>query len=152
LSTTFTPYRPAQGLYARIGTAAALLLVFLFGSYRLYSLLATGPGRTFVVLGLKVPYAALVPGGVFVVLGALTWMVSFGPQTGIRGLDGLTRKWIDLLIDTESELRKVSWPTRDDLVNSTTAVLVSIVLLGVFLVGMDYLVGWVMSLVGVLPK
>ncbi len=69
-----------------------------------------------------------------------------------RAWTRLTRKWIDLLIDTEGELRKVSWPTRDDLVNSTTAVLVSIVLLGVFLVGMDYLVSWVMSIVGVLPK
>ncbi len=97
------------------------------------------------------PYAALVPGGVFIVLGALVWVVTYGPQTGIKGLDSLTRKWIDLLIDTEGELRKVSWPTRDDLVNSTTAVLVSLVLLGMFLVGMDYLVSWVMSRIGVLP-
>jgi len=152
LSTAFSPYRPAQGTYARIGTAVALLVVFLFGSYRLYSLLATGPGKVFIVLGLKVPYAALVPGGVFIVLGALVWVLTFGPQTGIKGLDALTRRWIDLLIDTEGELRKVSWPTRDDLVNSTAAVLVSIVLLGVFLVGMDFLVGWAMSSLGVLPK
>lgn len=139
-------------MYARIGTAAALLVIFLFGSYRLFALLETGDTGNFVVLGMKVPYAGLVPGGVFIVLGALVWLVTFGPQTGIKGLDTLTRRWIDLLIDTEGELRKVSWPTRDDLVNSTTAVLVSIVLLGAFLVGMDYLVSWTMSLIGVLPK
>ncbi len=151
MSTAFTPYRPAQGIYARIGTAVALLVVFLFGSYRLFALLAPGDTGNFLVLGIKVPYAALVPGGVFIVLGALVWVVTYGPQTGIKGLDSVTRKWIDLLIDTEGELRKVSWPTRDDLVNSTTAVLVSLVLLGMFLVGMDYLVSWVMSRIGVLP-
>jgi len=152
LSTAFAPYRPAQGVYARIGTAAALLLVCLFGSYRLYTLLAVSGTSQFIVLGMKVPYAALVPGGLFIVLGAAVWLVTSGPQTGLKRLDAATRKWIDLLIDTESELRKVSWPTRDDLVNSTTAVLVSIVLLGVFLVGMDYLVSWVMSSIHVLPK
>jgi preprotein translocase SecE subunit len=152
LSTAFTPYRPAQGTYARIGTAAALLLVCLFGSYRFYSLLAAGTTGQFTALGMKVPYAAVVAGGLFVLMGAFVWLVTFGPQTGLKGLDGVTRKWIDLLIDTEGELRKVSWPTRDDLVNSTAAVLVSIALLGAFLVSMDYLVGWAMTGLGVLPK
>jgi preprotein translocase SecE subunit len=153
LSTTLTPYRPAQGTYARLSTAGALLVLGLFGCYRLYTLLeSTGTGGQFTVLGMAVPYAALVAGAIFVVAGALIWLVTSGPQTGIKGLDAVTRRYIDLLIDTEGELRKVSWPTREDLTNSTAAVLVSIVLLGAFLVGMDYLVSWVMSGIGVLPK
>jgi len=151
LSTALTPYRPAQGLYARVGVGAALLLICLFGSYRLYTMLLVGHAGKFTVLGMDVPYAALVAGGAFVLMGAAVWLLSFGPTTGLRGIDATTRKWIDLLIDTEAELRKVSWPTREDLTNSTVAVLVSIVVLGLFLVSVDYLIGWTMRALKVLP-
>jgi preprotein translocase SecE subunit len=55
------------------------------------------------------------------------------------------------LIDTESELAKVSWPGSEELTRSTTAVLISIVLLGGFLFCVDWLVALVMRMLEVLP-
>ena len=153
-----TPYRPAQGTYARVSIAAALVMMFLFGSYRFYTMLLAltsnpeaGTRGQVIILGMPVPYAALAAGVLLLVLGALVWVVTFGPTTGLKGVDGVTQKWIDLLIDTEAELRKVFWPTRTDLLNSTAAVLVSIALLGVFILAVDAMVSWAMSRLNVLP-
>lgn len=47
--------------------------------------------------------------------------------------------------ETEEELRKCSWPTWDELKGSTVVVLVAIVLLGVFTVGIDFVVAWIVQ-------
>jgi preprotein translocase subunit SecE len=41
---------------------------------------------------------------------------------------------------TEEELRKCTWPTREELLGHTVVVLVSVALLGGFTVGVDYIV------------
>ena len=46
----------------------------------------------------------------------------------------------DLLIDTESELRKVTWPTFKDVVNSSLVVIFCVLFLLVFLAGSDILI------------
>jgi preprotein translocase SecE subunit len=105
-----------------------------------------------VLLGVHVPYAALWAGGAFVVMAALVFLFCFGVETGIGALDTKTHGLIDLLIDTEAELTKVSWPDSDELSVSTTAVLVSVVLLGTFLLCVDWLVALLMRTTGVLPR
>jgi len=145
-----TPYRPGQGIYARAATGAALLLVALFASVRLFQL--TRLEKTaFKVLGMPVPQAALWAGGLFIVLATVVFLVTFGLETGLRGLDSKTKRFIDLLIDTESELAKVSWPSSQELTSSTTAVLISIILLGAFLFCVDWLAASLMRSLQVLP-
>ncbi|MFM7281649.1 MAG: preprotein translocase subunit SecE, partial [Planctomycetia bacterium] len=51
-------------------------------------------------------------------------------------------KVADLLIDTESELGKVTWPTRPDAVNSSLVVMGVVVFLMAFMAGADILLGW----------
>ena len=85
------------------------------------------------------------------VLVALIALLAFGISTGYRFIDSKTHAFIDLLIETEGELQKVSWPTKDDLVNSTSVVLVSVVVIGVFLWVVDVLLSAAMSSAGVLP-
>jgi preprotein translocase subunit SecE len=41
--------------------------------------------------------------------------------------------------ETKEELRKCSWPSVDELKGSTVVVMVSIILLGVFTVGIDFI-------------
>ncbi len=41
------------------------------------------------------------------------------------------------LADIKSELKKVTWPNRDDLKKTTVAVVISSVLFGVYLFGVD---------------
>jgi len=146
-----TPYRPGQGIYARAATGVALLLVALFASVRLFQM--TRLEKTaFKVLGMPVPQAALWAGGLFIVLATVVFLVTFGLQTGLQGLDSKTTRFIDLLIDTESELAKVSWPSSEELTSSTTAVLISIILLGAFLFCVDWLAASLMRSLQVLPS
>ena len=87
-----------------------------------------------------VPNSALWAAVMFVVLAGTVFIFAFGVTTGIGWLDSKMRRVVDLLTDTQSELAKVSWPSRDQLVRSTTAVLVSIALLGVFLLCVDQVI------------
>ena len=106
----------------------------------------------FKLLGVTVPHAALWSAGLFIVLAVVVFLCVFGAQTHIKGLDGKTHALIDLLIDTESELTKVSWPSSEQLTTSTTAVLVCIVLLGTFIFCMGLFIGFIMGRLGVLPS
>ncbi|HED65246.1 MAG TPA: preprotein translocase subunit SecE [Planctomycetes bacterium] len=48
-------------------------------------------------------------------------------------------KVADLLINTEAELRKVTWPTMEEVINSSLVVIVFVLFLGVFLAFADFL-------------
>ncbi|MCZ6596347.1 MAG: preprotein translocase subunit SecE, partial [Planctomycetota bacterium] len=50
-------------------------------------------------------------------------------------------KMADLLIDTESELRKVTWPTTQEVINSSMVVVACVVILMAFLAGTDLVLG-----------
>jgi len=42
--------------------------------------------------------------------------------------------------ETKEELRKCSWPSKDELVESTTVVMVAIIILGAYTVGVDFVI------------
>ena len=52
-----------------------------------------------------------------------------------------TPKNADLLIETENELRKVTWPTLDETVDGSVVVIVVVVFLMTFMAGADYFLG-----------
>ena len=49
--------------------------------------------------------------------------------------------------DLKSEFKKVVWPTKKQVINNTTVVLVTIILLGVFVGAFDTLGGWVLKMI-----
>ena len=51
----------------------------------------------------------------------------------------------DALIDTESELRKVTWPTVPDAIQSSITVVATVLVLMFILAGADYLLGRIVS-------
>jgi preprotein translocase SecE subunit len=51
-------------------------------------------------------------------------------------------KIADSLIDTENELRKVTWPTLDEAIQSSVVVIVTVVVLMMILAGADFILGW----------
>lgn len=114
-------YKPNQGRKVRlVGTVAVALLATLAAAETYMGL--ADPKR----FPLEVRLAAPV-----VVLVALVAL----------GLYALNRPRVaDFLIETESELAKVSWPTREQVMGSTGAVLVLVLLLGVYLLTVDKLV------------
>ena len=50
-------------------------------------------------------------------------------------------KYADLLIETESELRKVTWPTVEETINGSVVVIVCVVFLMAFMAGTDWFLG-----------
>ena len=47
--------------------------------------------------------------------------------------------------DMKSELKKVTWPTKKQVVNNTTVVLATMCLTGLFLAGVDLGLGWLFT-------
>ena len=75
-------------------------------------------------------------GVAFLVLATVTLFFAFFHQ-----------KTGEVLIDTESEMRKVVWPNRDEVTGSTIVVIVTTVLLGVGIYALDRCIGGVLILV-----
>lgn len=51
------------------------------------------------------------------------------------------------LEEIKSELKKVKWPTKEEMVKYSAAVLIFIILFGVYFYGLDALFAWINSLV-----
>jgi len=113
---------------ARRYTEIALGVILILGLYRLHeALISYEPA---IRLG--------VPVAVGLLLGWLTFrLVQYPP-------------FVEFLIATEAEMNKVSWTSRDDLYRATTVVLSTVVLMAVFLFGVDFLWSNLLQIIGVL--
>jgi preprotein translocase subunit SecE len=49
------------------------------------------------------------------------------------------KKWSDLLIETQTEMRKVSWPKKNELIGSSMVVIICVLVLGIYLYVVDIL-------------
>jgi preprotein translocase subunit SecE len=115
----FVIYKPGQGKYVRWGTVAALTLVIGAGAWWIYVRLMTGWLVTSASVGAAVTAA-------FVLV------------TSFLGFLAVNRpKPAEFMIMTESEMRKVTWPTRQTVVNSTKVVIFLTLLLALILFGVD---------------
>jgi preprotein translocase SecE subunit len=122
---------------ARMAAFWSLAILFVYGCVSLHEELSTRStalaqplgGIRIPILGLDLSPALLI--AVILAAGALTLLYRLLERP----------KNADLLIDTESELRKVTWPTLQDSINSSMVVLVTVVVLMAFLAGSDYVLG-----------
>lgn len=122
-------YRPGQGVAVRWGTAAgAGLLVLAFGSF-LYGQLQRF-GETIQTI---VPVIAVVA-----LAGVVFWLV------------GQNRKFVTFLVDTESEMRKVNWSSRKDVLGHTKVVIFTVLAMGLMLFIVDAVFMTGFSIIGVL--
>ncbi|AGA24942.1 preprotein translocase subunit SecE [Singulisphaera acidiphila] len=121
-------HKPKQGQYARIYTAAGLGVVVALGLWRLYdALLSSSPAIRF---------------GVPTAIGAaFAWFI-------FRLME--YPPFVEFLIATEAEMNKVSWTSRDDLYRATTVVLSTVVLMSVYLFGVDWVWSNLLQILGVL--
>jgi preprotein translocase subunit SecE len=124
------PYKATQGWYARLWTAIGLGALVASGLFALY--------RT----QLQDQYSQPVQFGIPAALGALLgWLVyrtvHFPP-------------FADFLIATEAEMNKVSWSTWPELKRATIVVLVTVLLLALYLFGVDLIWQALLKFVGVL--
>jgi preprotein translocase subunit SecE len=111
-------YKPLQGKQARLWTAVGLALIIGFGLYELFDSLKDSPGLVSATVIVSLLGAAF---------GWFTFrLLEFPP-------------FVEFLIATEAEMNKVSWTSRDDLKRATTVVLVTVLLMAVFLFGVDWI-------------
>lgn len=141
-------YKPDQGRIARLVAFWSLAILILYGCTSLHAELSSRfdgvLGRPLIasvqkipVLGLKLNAALLIT---LVVLAASLYFLHRWQQTP---------KVADLLIETEAELRKVTWPTLPEAVNSSIIVIVCVLFLMGFLAGADWALGqWSKALFG----
>ncbi len=111
-------YKPTQGTYARTWTGVAMGALLLVGVIRLFEIMKSSP-TLWERFG--------VPAAMALVVGWLIYrLLSYPP-------------FADFLIATEAEMNKVSWTSREDLKRATAVVLSTVVLVSVFLFGVDWI-------------
>lgn len=144
------PYKPGQGVYVRRAALAMLLLLDFFGCFELY--VRAMPHKegedasswwevsltSAKVLGrtIEINRWLILCGGVFAVVAAAVWWGLNRPKIG------------EFLIETEGEMRRVSWPARREYLNASTVVLFITVGLSVLVYLMDVGLSWLMDRLG----
>lgn len=129
-------YKPEQGHYARMTAFWGLLLFWAFGSYSLWIQLQSSFAAWFPDTwheGLRDGQLFRIPviGGIN--LAKILAVVAFvGGFLAIRKILDRPR-FADLLIETEAELRKVTWPTSKETYNASMVVIATVVTLVAFL-------------------
>ena len=108
----FSIYKPGQGKWVRWGTVAGLAIVAFSGAYWL--------GHDELAI-----YSLAVR-----IIAAAVWIVLWG---GFTFWAVNTPKLAEFMILTESEMKKVAWPSRKDVINSTKVIIVLTLLLGLLL-------------------
>ncbi len=123
-------YKPGQGPYVRWGSAVAIAILVLGFADFFYEQLAR-------VQNEWVQY--LVPVAFLVLLGY-----------GTFHLLGQSRSVVDFMIATESEMKKVNWSTRREVLGATRVVIATVIGLGLVLFAVNIFFMFVFESIGVL--
>src|SRR5262245_6405595 len=127
-TTNLAVYKPGQATTARWAAYLLGTLLIALGALSLYTTI-NEPGRWVIRENLPV-------------LGTLSWFKVIAVVVGILGVWALhlvlnRPATVDLLIDTEQELRKVSWPSRPEVKNATLVVALVTFVMGFILYWAD---------------
>jgi preprotein translocase SecE subunit len=147
-------YKKNQGIQARVSLGAGLGIMALMAAHSLYgSLLGVSelyPGARVPLVEAPITFGLLSAAVFFIISAALIVVLTTGYETGLKTLDVNSKKAVDFLIDTQGELQKASWPTREELIGSTAVVIFSVIILGVYIFGVDWVITQVMRWIGFL--
>jgi preprotein translocase SecE subunit len=134
-------YKKDQGRLARLVTYWTLAVLVFYGCYSFYGEVLlknfkAALGAPLIPSMKKVPIIGLELNGAMLITIALLATLLY-----------LLHRWeqrpkvADLLIETESEMRKVTWPSMPEAVNSSIVVIVCVAFLMAFLAGADWFLG-----------
>ena len=127
---TFEIYKPGQGKWTRICTFAGIMLVMVIGAYFLGKQISVYTNNIYVEYGIPV---ALV----LAAAAIMFWVVN-------------RPRMADFMIATESEMKKVSWSSRKEVIGSTKVVIVTTFIMATILFGVDVLFTLLFNLLGVM--
>lgn len=142
----FSIYKKKQGLILRWGAFFASASLFMFGAYKFYlsfpysNILAEDRPAfwqwvhqsllSFTIPGVNIA-VDITPRLITSIALAISLLLILGY------LCFRHKKLSDFFIDTESEMRKVAWPTKSEVVQSSIVVIIAIFILGVYLFVVD---------------
>lgn len=134
-------YKPEQGRMARMAAFWGCVALALFGATSLHTLLVSQfDGLATPLGGIRIPVV-----GVDLTIGFLISLTLFTVITLVVFRWQNRPKTADVLIDTEAELKKVTWPTMNEVIQSSIVVIVFVVVLMGYLAGADWLLGRVFT-------
>lgn len=137
----FSIYKSGQGYWTRMGTVAALALIVLlsanFGFTYLKLAFAGFADTRKLAIGLDVWLSMSIIAICVLVVGVLVFRVMNKPTVA------------DFMIATESEMKKVNWTTKKDLIGSTKVVIGFVFILAALLFVIDWVFMTFFSVIGV---
>lgn len=121
-----------------MATFWSLAVLLAYGCVRMHSELSSfsPDGLASPIGGIEIPLVGLaLSPALLMAIGAFAVGMFFLHRTLEKP------KNADLLIETESELRKVTWPTIDETIDGSIVVMVVVLFLMAFMAGADFVLG-----------
>ena len=134
-------YKKGQAAITRYIAAGTFAAMLGWGCYSLWKMLVNlegWPRHQFAKvpgIGLSITPALLIALVVFVAAGLGLFLLLNRPSMA------------DLLIDTEQEMKKVSWPTRQEAWNSSVIVIVTVAVFTILLFSFDVVLSKMLALI-----
>ena len=119
----FRIYKPGQGYWTRLGTVIGVGLIIALVAHFVYK-------QTSSLTELPLSTILAIVGVLAVGLGLVAWHFLNKPTV------------VDFLVATESEMKKVNWTSRKELIGSTKVVIVFMLLIALVLFLFDLAFGW----------
>jgi preprotein translocase SecE subunit len=135
----FTSYKEDQGRLVRMAAFWSVAFFVVFGCKFLHDILVQYAAMQVPIAGIHIPVVGVDLTGAFLV----------GFVLFCAGMAAIWRwqqrpKVANLLIETEAELKKITWPKGQEVVNAALVVIVFVVVIGLFLAFADWFVSRVM--------
>ena len=130
-------YKPGQGYWTRLMSIIGLSLLVLMGVVWLWKLLAN------TQIGELQPIYVQA-GAAVLVLGVFTWLGYW--------LFGVNQRVVEFTIATESEMKKVNWSTKREILGSTWVVIALTFFISLLCFGFDTVYQMAFQVMGVLES
>jgi preprotein translocase SecE subunit len=136
----FTIYKRGQGYWTRMGTALGAALIAVLTAHFVYAQMRSIPYTWNEGNPVYIPFKVCLATSlvVFFAIILFAWRLMNKPANA------------DFLIATDSEMKKVNWTTRKELIGSTKVVIVFVFLISALLFLLDLVFGYFFQLIRVL--
>ena len=130
-------YKKDQGRTARLTAFWSLAILVFYGATSLRTeLVSQAESLAKPLGGIRIPVLGIDLSPAFL---AAAVVFGIGMFFLVRWLE--RPRQADLLIETESELKKVTWPSLEETINGSVVVILCVVFIMVYLAGADWLLG-----------
>jgi preprotein translocase SecE subunit len=159
-----TTVEELRGLVQGVAAVVVLLIAnFIFFK----KVRETGQRVAFVIISIgamsvlswyELRHTAMLVGGIMAVEPLKTWVRAVIPTVIFLAIAWAmfrvlnTPRYADFMIDTEGEMKKVSWSTKKEIITSTKVVIMTVIFMAILLVVADVVISSLMTQVGVLKN